>query len=369
MNRRPSSSSRDYDSFSPRRAARFTAASPDTHFFDVARRRTALARRLFGLMALLLFAVAAGNALVNAFPRVAREEVPVRGLTEAFDGYTLLHVSDLKGALFGAGQSRLRMALGDARFDAVCVTGDMLSAHGNAEPFYALIELLRELRPDAPVYFIAGDSDPEPLSMDYAGGGSPFAPWVLGAKQRGASLLGAPVSVERGEQRLWLTTLSQLTLDLNAMQRRYEQRYLDALDGGDENAVELAEYNLSTLEATRTARGQMRDGDAYVALSHVPPTEDELAAEPRVNLALCGHYLGGLTRLPFVGALFIPSLSLGRYGLFPGVRAMCGLTYSGRTAVYVSPGLGFEDAHYPPFFLRLFNPPAVTLVTLRASSM
>ena len=46
---------------------------------------------------------------------------------------------------------------------------------------------LRELKPDAPIYMMPGDKDPLPASMSYATGGSPFAPWVLGAKQRGQS--------------------------------------------------------------------------------------------------------------------------------------------------------------------------------------
>lgn len=373
MNRRPSQSRSGYDSFSPRHAA-FAASSPDTHFFET-RKRHSPARRLMKWTALLLLAVLAGNLLVNRFALVRRVTVPVQGLTEPFDGYTLLHISDLKGRLFGEGQRLLRLALSGAAFDAVALTGDMVTSRGNAEPLYALIGLLRELRPDAPIYFIAGDGDPVPLSMDYAESGSPFAPWVLGAKQRGAQWLSAPACVERGEQRLWLTTFSQLNLDVDTMQRQYELQYLEAQNTGDENAVELAEHNLRTVQLTREARAQMEDSDAFIALTHVPPSEGDLAnAAPggplsQVDLVLCGHYLGGLIRLPLVGPLFIPAKSLPRYGLLPGVDAMTGLSFIGRTAVYASAGLGSEDTLYPPLFFRLFNPPSVTLVTLQASAL
>ena len=371
MNRRPTSSRSGYDSFSPQHAAGFTASSPDTHFFE-SRKKSSLARRLLKLAALLLLAACAGNFIANCFVTVRRIEIPVRGLSEAFDGYTILHISDLKGALFGGNQALFGMALRNAEFDAVAMTGDMVSARGNAEPLYALIGLLTELKPDAPIYFIAGDDDPEPTSMDYAMGGSPFAPWVLGARQRGATLLSAPQRVERDGQSLWLTTSSQLSLDIDTMQGQFELQYLDALRGGDENAIELTKYNLQWLEQTRTARSQMRTGDAYVTLTHVPPSEEERASgglASQIDLVLCGHYLGGLVRLPLLGALFIPSQSLEHYGLFPGESAYCGLSYAGRTAVYASSGLGSEDAHYPPLFFRLFNPPSVTLVTLTPSAL
>ena len=367
MNRRPTKSRSGYDSFSARDASRFTASSPDTHFFDT-RKKTSPARRLLKLAALLLLAALAGNFVANLFVFVRRFEVPVRGLGEAFDGYTILHISDLKGALFGGSeQSLLSFALRGKAFDAVALTGDMVSARGNAEPLYALIEALRELNPAAPIYFIPGDDDPEPASMDYATGGSPFAPWVLGARQRGATLLSAPQSVERGDRRLWLATTSQLSLDIDTMQRQYELQYLAAQRDGDENEIELAQYNLQSLEQTRAARALMKDGAPVVTLAHTPPAAQELS--PQIDLVLCGHYLGGLARLPLIGPLVIPSLTLPNYGLFPGADTFYGLTRYGRTSVHASPGLGSEDSHYPAFFFRLFNPPTVTLVTLTPSSL
>ncbi len=330
-------------------------------------------RRLLGLAALLIASALVVNFIVNRSVAVLKTQVPVKGLLEAFDGYTILHISDLKGASFGSGQSTLRFALRDAAFDAVLMTGDMISALGNAEPFYALVDMLRELNPTAPLYFIAGDSDPEPLSMAYAAGGSPFAPWVLGAQQRGATLLSWPQSVERDGQRVWMTTTSQLNLDLDYMQKQYELQYLSARQDGDENAIELAEYNLQSLENTRTARAQMKESDVFVTLTHVPPSAQELLSSSgftsQLDLVLCGHYLGGLLRLPLIGAVFIPSLSLDHYGLFPGKDTFYGLSYAGRTAIYASPGLGAKDALYPPFFFRFCNRPSVTLLTLIPSAL
>jgi len=366
MNRRPNQSRSGYDAFSSRNTARFTAATPGNDFFDV-RRKKPLHIRL-ALYFFLFFAVVfAINLAVNQFVLVRRVQVAVTGLHEDFDGYTLLHISDLKGKSFGADQSRFASALSQQDFDAVVITGDMISEHGNAQPFYALIDQLRICNPDAPIYFISGDSDPPVTSKEYFTGGSPFAPWVLGAQQRGAHLLSAPVSIIRGNQTLWLTTSSLINLDLSTMQGQFELQYLSALSSGDENAIELAAYHLSWLEETRTARRIMTDKDAIVSLMHAPPTPDDLRNE--IDLILCGHSLGGLIRLPFLGPVFIPSSSLPRYGLFPGPDVNIGLSREGKTQIYVSSGLGTYTDEYPSFFFRLFNPPSVSLITLTPSSI
>lgn len=365
MNRRPNKSRSGYDAFSPRTAARFTAATPGQDFFE-ARRKKPLHLRLALYVVLFLGAVIGVNVIVNQFVHVRRIQTPITGLSEDFDGYTLLHISDLKGASFGADQKLFASALGKCKFDAVVITGDMISGLGNAQPFYALIDRLHTLNSRAPIYFIAGDMDPPVTSESYFTGGSPFAPWVLGAQQRGAQMLSAPVAITRGDQALWLSTGSQLNLDLDTMQGQFELQYLNALSSGDENEVELAAYNLSWLEETRSARKTMAEDDAIVTLMHAPPTKDDLLE--KIDLILCGHTLGGMMRLPFIGPVFMPSSSLPRYGLFPGSRFHYGLDRQGRTQVFVNSGLG-SGGEYPSFFFRLFNPPSVTLVTLTPSSI
>lgn len=370
MNRRPSQSRTGYDSFSARHAAHFTAATPGNDFFDV-RKQKPLALRMAFSFFLLFLALLAVNFTVNQFVHVVRITVPITGLSEKFDGYTLLHISDLKGATFGSDQRLFSLSLGSSSFDAVVLTGDMLSLHENAKPLYALIERLREHSPEVPIYFIAGDDDPAVTSTEYFTGGSPFAPWVLGAQQRGAQLLSSPQAITRGEQTLWLMTGHHLTLDIATMQGQFELQYLRALDAGDENEIELAKHNLKWLEETRAARKAITAKDAIITLTHTPPAAEELASDiyRSVDLVLCGHTLGGLIRLPFAGPMFIPSPSLPRYGLFPGKAAESGLTRSGKTQLYVSPGLGTENDDFPFFFFRLFNPPTVTLISLTPSSI
>ena len=373
MNRRPSKTSRSYDDLAPLHAARFKAASPDMRFFESRKTRSPLrAFCLYG--AILLFLLLAVNFAANQFVFLRRVQVPITRLSESFDGYTILHLSDLKGASFGKNQNRLLMALGNKPYDAVLLTGDMVSPMGNAEPLYALITALKTQAPGVPIYFIAGDNDPTPVSKDYSAGGSPLAPWVLGAQQRGAVLLNAPQRITREDQTLWLSTVAQLNLDLLTTQQQYTQAYMHAKSTGDADETELAEYNLGWLQSTADARASMHPEDVFVTLTHVPPTQNELldmaaGLTREIDLMLCGHYLGGLLRLPLLGPLFIPSQTLARYGLLPGNSAHNGLQRVGRTWVYTSPGLGHDDPLYPSAFFRLFNPPSATLLTLTPSSL
>ena len=59
------------------------------------------------------------------------ERVTVPGLPASLENYRILHISDLHGLYFGAGQERLALALKNARYNAVCVTGDITGPDGD----------------------------------------------------------------------------------------------------------------------------------------------------------------------------------------------------------------------------------------------
>lgn len=374
MNRRPNQSRTGYDSFSPRHTAHFTASTPEHDFFEPRKKRPFPVQLAFFIISILA-AVFILNFACNKFIHVKSVTVPVKGLPTDFDGYTLLHISDLKGTSFGSKQQLFSFALGKRQYDAVLLTGDMLSKKGNAQPLYAMIDAISEHTPDAPIYFIGGDSDPQPASSEHFTGGSPFAPWVLGAQQRGAKLLSSPQAITREASTLWLTNAGNMNIDIDTMQGQFELQYIKALRNSDENEIELATYNLKWLEETRAARKVIRPEDTIITLTHVPPTQQEIdgfgssGLWGQIDLMLCGHYLGGLIRLPLLGPLFIPSANLPRYGVLPGSDAFCGMRRISGTSLYISPGLGSATDDYPGFFFRLFNPPTVTLLTLTPSSL
>lgn len=113
-----------------------------------------------GFMALLLVVLVVILLAFNGHSvKVANESIIVTGLPDDFEGYRILHISDLAGKNFGEGQSTLMRVIDNLSYNAVVLTGDMVGKSGDPQPLYDLIEALGTRRP---VYFIAGDSDPAP---------------------------------------------------------------------------------------------------------------------------------------------------------------------------------------------------------------
>ena len=80
-----------------------------------------------------------------------------------------------------------------------------------------------------------------------------------------------------------------------------------------------------------------------------------------------GHNCGGIWRIPFVGAFYVPNRMLERYGWFPSQDDVSGLSQIGETQLYITGGL---NQFYPkiPFIsdsVAIFgvNTKMVTLIT------
>ena len=102
-----------------------------------------------------------------------------------------------------------------------------------------------------------------------------------------------------------------------------------------------------------TALAGRRTGVSTVLLIHEPDYADTAAADGRIALQLSGHSHGGQVRLPFIGALRLPSW---------GRRYDQGLYRVGEMALYTNRGIGL--VHTP---VRFNCPPEVTEITLRGA--
>ena len=246
---------------------------------------------------------------------VRRYQVPVRGLPPAFEGFTILHLSDLHDKEFGVAGGQLLDLVRQEHCDMVALTGDLvMGEHPRLTPALNLIAGLRDIW-GCPIYSVNGNHD-----------------WRLGRaaefngrlEEAGVRVLGnAATSLQRGRDRLWVVGVD------------------DPVTGRDR--LELA------LQGTA-------DGAPRLLLSHSPQPYPQ-AVEQGVDLMLTGHTHGGQIRLPLVGALFVPGM-----GFLP--RWDYGSFGSGSTTMIVSGGLG--ESGLP---VRINIRPELAFVTLRALPM
>lgn len=322
------------------------------------RRRPRIGRWLLLAIALLLIGIGIVTAFDNGRVVVRTQRVYVTDLPAALEGFAVLHISDLNGASFGPGQKQLANALKDRKYNAVCITGDMIGPRQDAFPFY---ELLAALDPTKPVYLIAGDSDPMAVGGQPAGYYTVLADWVLGAQTRGATYLGAPASLRVANATIWFTDALQLTVDLDAASAAYAAA-----------ATDVSTYYGEIVELTRQLRPQMKEEDLHIALSHKPiggetlqrmlqtTGSDETSFVRTVDIFLAGSTVGGQWRLPFAGPVWSD-------GWFPDDALVRGYHYAGAASLVqnISAGLGTDPQNPLPGF-RLFNTPEVTLLTFTA---
>ena len=317
------------------------------------------------------------NHLNNSRVNLLRESVTVPTLPSSLENFRILQISDLHGLYFGQRQERLAAAIESARYDIVVVTGDITGANGDIGAFLALADLFAG---KTPVYFIPGDEDPNPLIAVPHPGNSPLADYILAAQEHGAIYLDAPVPITRGKGTIWLSPEWAYTLDYEAsfaaMDARKAELEGQAATPERDAALAAVTYELDQLERVRNARREISESDIHIAVTHHPlqlsalqslqewtHTENDSYVRT-VSLILAGHYVAGQWRLPLIGALRAPlSAETGGDGWFPDDRKIVGLASFMSIPQYISPGLGVSAAiDLPP--IRLFNTPAVTVLTL-----
>lgn len=240
-------------------------------------------------------------------------------LPDKFDGFTILHLTDLHTTKWGRLEERLRAILKNNSVDLVVFTGDFASNEHGLEPF---CNLLRTANGKYGVYIAFGNTEHKHWkSSDLI---SIFE--ATGAKV----LKNTSVAIEKEGQ-----------------------------------FIELVGVDDPFMGHARLSKA-LRDVPAdrfKILLAHSPSITGE-AAERGVSLLLSGHTHGGQVRLPVIGAIktHLPHdyrpLAM---GLFEGERLSQILKRdAGNLKVYVSRGIGTS---YLP--IRLLCPPEIPLYTLK----
>jgi uncharacterized protein len=265
----------------------------------------------YGMAVLAAVAAAIGVHQAMRIPPLRDVEVGIRGLPREFDGYTILHLTDLHiSRLFPVSWARAVVERSNKLgVDLIAITGDLID--GTLDARRADIEPLRALRATDGVYVISGNHE---YIFGYDIWMAHFA--ALGLR----SLENRHIVLDRGGGKLVLAGIT----DRASRRRGHSVRDLAAV-----------------LEGAPT-------GVPVILLDH-QPSDARNAAKLGVALQLSGHTHGGL----IVGIDRLAARA--NAGYVSGRYDVDGMT------LYVNNG----TALWPGFALRLGRPSELTRITLR----
>jgi uncharacterized protein len=242
--------------------------------------------------------------------RVNTIDVPITGLPKPFEGYRILHLSDLHLDSISGMDTLIADKIASIEYDLCLMTGDFRYArHGDHRPIVPFLHnVVTAIRAKDGVFTVLGNHDTEAMTRDF-------------------EQLGVQVLANQG------TTVSIDSSELS----------LIGVDDPHDYHTKAADCCLAN------------SGNGFkVLMAHSPELYKE-AAENEFHLYLCGHSHGGQICLPG-GRALITFLNTGKefYRGLWRYKKMAGHTSS-----------GCSTAKIP---VRFNCPPEITVLTLRSAA-
>lgn len=275
--------------------------------------------------------IAASAALGVLFPKTYREmSVPNKSyysidsqlLPKSFDGFKIVHLSDLHNKVFGENNAPLLRLIEPEQPDIIIMTGDMISHNApNTEQFLNLVKNMRQL---CPVYYVNGNHELSDIDSEE------FQRVAEKMAEYGAVCLdNTSAEIHRGSEHIKLCGLCY-TAEYYRGVREYKRNWKAFM------LTDMIDYM------------GVKQPDEYTILLAHNPLDFDVHAEWGADLSFGGHVHGGLIRLPIVKGVFSPERRF-----FPKYKE--GVYQVGSSYLVASRGLGK---------IRINNPPEVVVVTL-----
>ncbi|MBS5150861.1 MAG: metallophosphoesterase [Butyricicoccus pullicaecorum] len=255
----------------------------------------------------------------NSALQTTQLTVYAKRLPKVFDGFCVVHISDLHNTVFGKHNQKLLSYMQKAQPDIIVITGDLLNSYHT--DMAAALEFAAQAARIAPCYYVSGNHESRISAY----------PWF----------------------RNQLTEKGIVVLENRALKIAYQGQAI-RLIGLVDSSFSPEYPAVCAREIASRALAPFTKDDIYtILLSHRPELFDTYA-ESQADLVFSGHAHGGQIRLPLIGAVFAPN-----QGFFPKYNA--GIYRKGRTQMIVSRGLG--NSSFP---IRLHNRPEIIAATLYA---
>lgn len=240
-------------------------------------------------------------------------------ITEDFNNFKIIHISDLHSKEFGKNQDSLINQIKTEKPDIIVYTGDLIdekeTSHKNG------LKLLSRCKDIAPTYYVTGNHEW----------------WDSNAVEIKDELRNNGIIV--------------LENNNNFISRKSSTLQIAGVDDPDRSLRDES-LKITYKQQLEYALYKTDSKNFTILLAH-RPEDFNLYQELNVDLALTGHTHGGQIQLPFIGGLLAPD-----QGFFPKYDK--GLFKEGNSYMVVNSGLGNST-----LFPRLFNQPEIGIITLK----
>ena len=260
----------------------------------------------------VIAAVVAAGVLAYSFTeqfrlRVREIELEFPNLPPAFDGYTILHLSDLHITQLGLLERRLMELISAREVDTCLITGDVTSEPRASDIFRRVCSAIKH---KDPIFTALGNSE--------------HKPWL------DTRMITEALSFEG----------NQILINSSAILRR-----------GDDQITLVGVDDAYTDHADVDAAFAGVDPKGFIIFLTHCPSQAPKGIEKGADLILAGHTHGGQVRFPFIGMLWTHMRS--NKNLNDGL-------YHLPQPLFVNRGVGTSKLH-----IRFLCPPEIAYITLR----
>lgn len=248
-------------------------------------------------------------------------------IPEEFNGYKILHISDLHNKEFGDDQKGILSKIKQMKPNIIVITGDLIDSNNTNIPI--AMELIKGAREVAPILYVSGNHEAWSGSYDSLKNQLEEAGVIV--------LDNEKFEVTRKNASMEFIGLRDPSFSSSDYLYREEGSEIQQVL---KDLVELKEIEAEEIKA-----------NFKILLAHRPELLN-VYSESNVDLVFSGHAHGGQFRLPFIGGVIAPD-----QGLFPEFTE--GIHSENNTSMIISRGLG--NSIIP---IRIFNRPELIVVTL-----
>lgn len=213
---------------------------------------------------------------------VTEYEIKDKRIPKAFDGFHIVHLSDLHNAEFGTDNEKLISVINEQKPDIILITGDMIIGKPEQDVIQS-VTFMNHLCKFAPVYFSMGNHELR-VSLYRETYGDMWDVFMEHISPEVHLLFDKSVTVSHNGESIWLHGLNlNPELYQRLIKKPMPENYLDSLFG------------------------ECNSKEYHILMAHNPDYFKDYAAWG-ANVTFSGHVHGGMVRLPLLGGALSPMI-------------------------------------------------------------